>query len=83
MPHITKAEVEKIAHLARLDLTPLEIERYAKDLSAILSHVETLEELSVDNVAITAQVTGLVNVLRDDITLQCAHRKKQPGQKNQ
>lgn len=75
MPQITKEEVEKIARLARLDLSPQEIDRYAKDLSAVLSYVSKLQELS-DNVAITAQVTGLANVMRTDTALPCAHRAK-------
>jgi aspartyl-tRNA(Asn)/glutamyl-tRNA(Gln) amidotransferase subunit C len=43
-------EVRRIAALARLRLTPEEEERFAGQLSAILDHVRTLEELDVSAV---------------------------------
>ena len=42
---LTRAEVEHVAHLARLDLTNDEIERYREQLSAVLEYAEGLNEL--------------------------------------
>lgn len=66
MHQITKQEVQNIAHLARIQLSEDEAEKYTKDLSAILDYVKQLEEVDTENVPITAQVTGLTNITRDD-----------------
>lgn len=42
---ITKAEVEKIAHLSNLELTAEETEVFAKQLSAIVEYIDQLNEL--------------------------------------
>ena len=63
---LTKAQVEHIAKLARLRLTPEQIEKMTKELTSILQYVDMLGEVDTKNVAPTAQVTGLTNSLRDD-----------------
>lgn len=39
---LTNEEIKKIAALARLKLTPAEIERYRRDFSSILKYVDQL-----------------------------------------
>lgn len=63
---LTKDQVQKIAHLARLQLTEEELERYVSQLTDILSYVEMLKELNTEGVPETSQVTGLTNVTRKD-----------------
>ena len=63
---ITKQQVEKIAGLARLGLTGKEKMKFAKELSSILEFVNKLEQVKIDKVEPTAQVTGLENVMRED-----------------
>lgn len=63
---ISKEEVEKIALLARLGLSDEEKTAYAGQLSSILEYVEQLKEVKTDGIELTAQVTGLENVMRDD-----------------
>ena len=63
---ISRREVEKIAQLARLELSEPEMERYAEELGAILSYIDKLKEVDTENVAITSQVNGLSNILRED-----------------
>jgi aspartyl-tRNA(Asn)/glutamyl-tRNA(Gln) amidotransferase subunit C len=63
---LTVAQVEEIALLARLDLTKQDKEKFRAQLSAILDYAEMLQELDTSNVPPTAQVTGLVGVMRDD-----------------
>jgi len=65
---ITKQEVEKVAKLARLELTDSEKAVFAKQLSQILTHVETLKQYDTIGVEPTATVLGQVNVFRPDIT---------------
>lgn len=71
-PAITLLEAEKIAKLARLDLSQDEIAKYAGQLSAILGYIKQLQEVKTENVPMTSQVTGLSNVLRDDAAASCA-----------
>lgn len=63
---LTIAEVEHVAHLARLRLSAEELEQMRTDLSHILDYIDMLKEVDVSDVAPTAQVTELFNVMRDD-----------------
>ncbi len=65
---ISRAEVEHIADLARLELSEAEIERLQSDLSQILDYVEQLNELDTSNVSPTAHVIAKGDVLREDST---------------
>jgi aspartyl-tRNA(Asn)/glutamyl-tRNA(Gln) amidotransferase subunit C len=47
---ITKTDVEKIAELARLDLTGEEAESFTQQLGSILAHIEKLKELDTSAV---------------------------------
>ncbi|MAG28564.1 Asp-tRNA(Asn)/Glu-tRNA(Gln) amidotransferase GatCAB subunit C [bacterium] len=73
---LSKKEVEKIAKLARLDLTSDEINTYSEQLSAILEYVDQLQEVDTENVEITTQVTGLSNILREDEVQECDNPKE-------
>lgn len=64
---MTKQEVEKVAKLARLALTDIEKAAFTKQLSQILTHVETLKQYDTAGVEPTATVLGQVNVFRPDI----------------
>jgi aspartyl-tRNA(Asn)/glutamyl-tRNA(Gln) amidotransferase subunit C len=56
-----------VAKLARLRLSDEEVERMAGELSKILEHVETMNELDLEGVEPTSHVVDLVNVLREDV----------------
>ncbi|EKD78925.1 MAG: hypothetical protein ACD_41C00227G0019 [uncultured bacterium] len=64
---ISKEEVSRIAQLARIELTPTEIEQFQVELSRILEYVDQLNELDTTDVQPTAQVTGLENRMRPDV----------------
>ncbi len=55
---ITMQEVEKVAKLARLEVSPAEKEAFAKQLSQILTHVETLKQYDTTGIEPTATVLG-------------------------
>ncbi|MCU0788403.1 MAG: Asp-tRNA(Asn)/Glu-tRNA(Gln) amidotransferase subunit GatC, partial [Verrucomicrobia bacterium] len=59
-------EVQKVAHLARLRLTPEEEETLGRQLDQILDHIEKLNEVDVSGVEPTAHAFPLVNVTRPD-----------------
>lgn len=64
---ISRQEVETVAKLARLEITEAEKVAFAKQLSQILTHVETLKQYDTDGVEPTATVLGQVNVFREDV----------------
>ena len=66
MAHITREDVEHVAHLARLHLTDEEIDRLQTQLSNILDAIETLQQVDTSQVGPTASVIRLENVMRDD-----------------
>lgn len=63
---ITKAEVEKIAKLANLTLTEEELKKFPEQFSKTIEVVDELNEIDTAGIGITSQVTGLVNVWRED-----------------
>ncbi|MBI2845783.1 MAG: Asp-tRNA(Asn)/Glu-tRNA(Gln) amidotransferase subunit GatC [Chloroflexi bacterium] len=63
---IDRRQVEHIAELAKLELTPEEIEIFASQLSVILEHFRSLQEVDTGGIPPTAQVIPLRNVLRQD-----------------
>ena len=63
---LTKAEVLSLARLARLRLTPQEVDRYLVEMNSILDYVELLNSADTYELKPTSQVTGLVNVYRED-----------------
>ena len=67
MTALTPAQVRHIAKLARIEIEDNEVEKYAKELSAILEYVEQLKEVDTKGVEPTAQVTGQENVFRPDV----------------
>ncbi|MFY4727602.1 Asp-tRNA(Asn)/Glu-tRNA(Gln) amidotransferase subunit GatC [Nitrospira sp. BLG_2] len=67
MMEITQQDVEKMAQLARLAVTPAEKETFAKQLTQILTHVDTLNQYDTTGINPTAVAMGQVNVFREDL----------------
>lgn len=63
---ISRTDVEKVAALARLELSEGEVERMTAELGAILDHIAVLSSVATDHIAPTAQVLDLRNVMRPD-----------------
>ena len=64
---IDRDQVLHVAKLARLRLDDGEVDRMAGELSKILEHVETMNELVLEGVEPTSHVVDLTNVLREDV----------------
>jgi aspartyl-tRNA(Asn)/glutamyl-tRNA(Gln) amidotransferase subunit C len=45
---ISRADVERIAELARLEIPPADLERVARELSAVLDYAAALERLDLE-----------------------------------
>ena len=63
---LQKEDVEKIAHLARLQISESEIDGYARQLSNILAFVEQMNEVDTDGVEPMAHPQDLAARLRPD-----------------
>jgi aspartyl-tRNA(Asn)/glutamyl-tRNA(Gln) amidotransferase subunit C len=66
---LTKDEVTKIAHLARLALTDEEVADYQHQLSDILDYVAMLSELDLADLPPTAHAVAQQNVMRADVVV--------------
>ncbi|WP_288261716.1 Asp-tRNA(Asn)/Glu-tRNA(Gln) amidotransferase subunit GatC [uncultured Prochlorococcus sp.] len=66
MTKITKDEVKKVAHLARLELNDHEIKNHAEQLEIILEYIRQLKKIDTDNVPCTTRAIEVVNVVRKD-----------------
>ena len=63
---ISKEEVEKIAHLARLNFKEAELDKIQSDLEGILGWMDKLNELDTTNVDPQIFMTEEMNVMRED-----------------
>jgi len=63
---ITRAQVERVAQLARLALSKDELEALTSEMDAILGYVDKLNELDTDHIVPTAHAVPMENAFRDD-----------------
>ncbi|HEY1840061.1 MAG TPA: Asp-tRNA(Asn)/Glu-tRNA(Gln) amidotransferase subunit GatC [Mycobacterium sp.] len=71
MSQISRDEVAHLARLARLALTNDELDNYAGQLDAILTHVGQIQAVDVTGVEATDNPLKAVNVTRPDQTAPC------------
>lgn len=64
---LTQEQVLHIARLARLGVSPEEVERFREQLSSILEHFAVLQELNTEGVPPTSHAVPLSNVFRPDL----------------
>jgi aspartyl-tRNA(Asn)/glutamyl-tRNA(Gln) amidotransferase subunit C len=67
MSEITTDVVAHLANLARIALTPEEIEKLTGELGAIVDNVAKVGEVANDDVPATSHPIPLVNVYRKDV----------------
>ncbi|MEB3279837.1 MAG: Asp-tRNA(Asn)/Glu-tRNA(Gln) amidotransferase subunit GatC [Lyngbya sp.] len=63
---IDREQVRKVAHLARLQITPEEEEKFTSELGGILEYFEQLKELDTENVQPTTRAIDVSNISRPD-----------------
>jgi aspartyl-tRNA(Asn)/glutamyl-tRNA(Gln) amidotransferase subunit C len=84
---VDKSTLEKVAHLARLNIKPEEETQLLKDMSDILSWVEKLNELDTEGILPLTHMTAEVNVFRPDMAettiSQADALKNAPAKDNQ
>ena len=64
-------DIAKVAHLARITLTPQELEEYGAQLIDILEHAERVQALPTDGVEPTSHPLSMVNAFRPDEVGEC------------
>ncbi len=64
---ITAQDVRHLGRLANIAFSDDEVPRYATELEAIVHYVQQLQAVDTTGVEAIANVTGLVNVVRDDV----------------
>ncbi len=73
---IDRDQVLHVARLARLALTDEEVERMSSELSAVLDHIEAINQLDLEDVEPTSHVVEVENVLRADEPRPCLPRER-------
>jgi aspartyl-tRNA(Asn)/glutamyl-tRNA(Gln) amidotransferase subunit C len=64
---LSRENVLHVARLARLELTEAEVERFSRELSKVLDHIERIGELGdLADVPPTSHVIDVTNALRED-----------------
>jgi aspartyl-tRNA(Asn)/glutamyl-tRNA(Gln) amidotransferase subunit C len=74
MASLSREDVAKVAHLARLRLTEAELDMFTGQLAQILEHANDIAALDLEGVVATAHPFGLVNVVREDVVGTCLDR---------
>ena len=67
MATLSRADVEHVAHLARLGLSEEELARLEGQLNHILDQYAVLAQLDTQHIAPTAQTIEVENILREDV----------------
>ncbi len=73
---LSREQVERIAELSRLRLTPEELDQYSHDLTRIIDYVGQLTSVSTEGVIPRDQFIQAENVFRSDTVLPSLPREK-------
>ncbi len=73
---LEKADVEKIAHLARLQIETQEIPEYTRNLSSILSLVAQMNSVDTTGITPMAHPLDIAQRLRADVVTEGNQREK-------
>jgi aspartyl-tRNA(Asn)/glutamyl-tRNA(Gln) amidotransferase subunit C len=71
MSKLTLEQIEKVAMLSRIELQEDKKLQLVEELSSILDFVDDLQTLDVKDIEPISQVTGLKDVWREDVVVDC------------
>ncbi|HWJ84134.1 MULTISPECIES: Asp-tRNA(Asn)/Glu-tRNA(Gln) amidotransferase subunit GatC [Cellulomonas] len=74
MSSLSRDEVARVAGLARIDLTPAELDRLAGELDVIVESVARVSEIATPDVPATSHPLPLSNVFRTDVPVATVDR---------
>lgn len=70
-PALTRDEVARLAHLARIDLSEAELDHLAPQLAVILQSVAEVGEVAADDIPPSSHALPMQNVFRADEVRPC------------
>lgn len=70
MGKITEEDVIKLANLSKISLSNDQVKKFTIELESLLEYVDQLQAVDTEGLQPTNQVTGLVNVMREDIEVE-------------
>jgi aspartyl-tRNA(Asn)/glutamyl-tRNA(Gln) amidotransferase subunit C len=73
---VNKKDVEKIAHLARLELNAEKMEEVQSSINKVLDWMEALNQVDTTGVEPLVHITPAINQFREDIAIQNLERSK-------
>lgn len=73
---LEKADIEKIAHLARLQIEEQDIPEYARNISSILELVEQMNSVDTNGITPMAHPLDVAQRLRADVVSEGDQREK-------
>ncbi|TNE28165.1 MAG: Asp-tRNA(Asn)/Glu-tRNA(Gln) amidotransferase subunit GatC [Bacteroidetes bacterium] len=68
--NISREEINKLAHLSRLELDDKAVDKMQEDLNKILGFVAQIERMELDGVEPLVYMTEETNILREDTVVQ-------------
>jgi aspartyl-tRNA(Asn)/glutamyl-tRNA(Gln) amidotransferase subunit C len=68
---ITRADLEHLCRLAHLSLTPEELEEMQPQVSRVIDHIASLQQVATADVPPTAYAVSTDTVLREDEVRPC------------
>ncbi len=71
---LTRADVERIATLARLELTPDEVTLFAGQLTAILAYADQVQQVDTSGIEVAPVAAGGNDAARDDVPVPSLDR---------
>jgi aspartyl-tRNA(Asn)/glutamyl-tRNA(Gln) amidotransferase subunit C len=73
---LSTKEVEYVAHLARLEITDKETEKFTAQLNDILGYIDKLNELNTIGVEPMSHAIAVTNAFREDKVLESLGTQK-------
>lgn len=64
---ISQETVKYVAHLARMELQPKELEKLSRQIQDILDFIDKLTKIDTETIAPTSHILPVNNVLREDV----------------
>ena len=74
---MNKSQIEKIAQLARLELSEEEKIKYQEQFKSILGFIDSLQEVDVSDLDVLGLSGDFSNQLRNDVVLDCLEDEKE------
>ena len=73
---ISKQDIEKIAHLARINISESEVTQLEEKLVGIMSLIDKMQAVNTDNIEPMSHALDISQPLRKDIVTESDIRKK-------